>query len=171
MTDRRADTPEYEAKCLRCGICCRGGVSLPDGRQVVARGLACCYFGTRESDGHSECRVYEDRFEKASWCLHSSEAVKSGGLSHSCPYRTKNDPRGKEILSDDEYEKAWPLISAVILACPNLEPGLDWSAFCQEANKTDLGGVWKAKFDAGRTKVTVTREPSFMAKLWKRGEI
>ena len=169
MTDLRADVQEHENKCQRCGICCRVAAPVPSGRQIVVRGLSCIHLSLRDSDGRPECSVYEERFQKASWCLHSSQASPEGGLSVGCGYRDAEHP-GKEMVSDKEYAELWPQIVPVLLAAPDLPAGFTWAEFCKEVEKWDVGFSWSYTAQEDKT-VKLRREPSFWSSLWTRGEI
>ena len=171
MTDRKADSPEHESKCQRCGVCCRAAVGIKDGRHIVVPGLTCVYFGIRASNGRPTCTVYADRFEKAPWCLHSEEASVLGGLSIDCAYRMESSVKGegKEMVPDAEFDRLWPEIAETILATPNLNTGFTWGAFCEKANERDREWTWK--FEIAEDGLRVTREKSGWSKLWTRGEV
>lgn len=171
MTSQEPDSPEHESKCERCGIACRAAAQLPDGKQVVIQHLDCVHLTTSKGDGRPACAVYEERFEKAPWCLHSEKASPLGALRQGCPYQKEGDPRGKEIVGEEEYAQLWPKIAEVILRSPNLNVGFTWKKFCAEATKKEPGWTWRAEFNAPKTRVTVTREKSFWSKLWAKGEI
>ena len=90
---------EEENLCRRCGISCHPAIQV--GRLKVVLPDVHCRFLEKEESGSYACTVYEDRFEKAPWCLWAVEAKKDSLLSVDCPYHEgKRDPNGKSFLND-----------------------------------------------------------------------
>jgi hypothetical protein len=154
---RRADTPEYEAKCERCGISCHAAVVL-DGRQIVLEGLHCTFFG--EGVG---CTVYADRFERAPWCLHSLPADTMGALREGCPYQSGRGARGKERVEPEEYRVLWPRLAEALLAIPSPTPHFTWPKFVGRLADVDPDFRWKLE-----TNVTGSIRLHRKKKLWTR---
>ncbi len=161
MSSRKPDTAEHEEKCERCGISCRAAIKLSDGRQVVIEDLHCVHL-EETGDGSYGCAVYEARFEKAHWCLHSTEAVRLGALRAGCPYSVQGASSGKERVGEDEYGKLWPEIATLLLTTSDLNPNFTWKQFVKAATRRERGLHWRVDFNAPKTAVRLSRLPT----LW-----
>jgi hypothetical protein len=104
----------WEALCTRCGTSCHFAVPV-NGLPVVVPGLR-CRFLVFEEGGQAACSVYEERFERAPWCMSAEEAVRGGLVGQSCAYaRGVRGYRGKVRLSDRLMAKVAPAIRAHVM--------------------------------------------------------
>ena len=138
MTKR--DTPEYEAKCRNSGICCHIPI-VYKGQQIVVEGMH-CKFLKKFDDTHFTCSTYKDRFEKAPWCHHSTQALKKEMLHVGCLYNTTG--KGKVRLSKEEYDKEWPDIMKVILS-QNHPPAIGRETYLNELKRRCPDKEWECK--------------------------
>lgn len=127
-----------EHLCERCGVSCRAALRV-DGQLIVIEDLHCPYLTSEEGVG-AACEVYEERFEKAPWCLHSSEAGPRGALRDGCPYSP--GAQGKVVLSESAYQKAWPRLRDKLLAQKSVGLHFTWEKFFRAAEKRDVGYRW-----------------------------
>lgn len=134
------DHEQHEALCERCGISCYGAATLPDGKQVVIEGLHCKFLDV--TDGKAHCIVYEDRFEKAPWCLSVGKAAVMRALRDGCPYTNSQYAFGKRRLSQEEYDKTWPQIVGYLTSRDRLPRWATWSKFFALAEKRERGYRW-----------------------------
>lgn len=110
---RRTDQ-DWESQCTRCGASCHFAVVV-NGLPVVVDDLH-CKFLEFDPDGRTRCSVYSERFERAPWCQHASEAVEQGLLAQGCAYTQKRAGyRGKTRLHRRLMDRARPTILAHIL--------------------------------------------------------
>jgi len=94
---RLGDELQEEDLCHRCGVSCHPAVKVGVLRVVLPD--VHCQFLETDTDGVVQCAVYEDRFERAPWCLSASEAKGRHLLSQDCGYhRGKVDRSGKAFL-------------------------------------------------------------------------
>ena len=149
----KLDSPEAEAKCERCGISCHGSVGLM-GRNVVIEGLHCIYL--KHTRGKWRCSVYKKRFEKAPWCLHTSEALPGGALRADCPYG--ENPHGKVRLSEAEYAKLWPVLSGILASATEVNENFTWDKFNRLASRRDPGYRWRIERSPTPGRSRVVRE-------------
>jgi hypothetical protein len=166
VTSRKPDTPEHEAKCERCGVACQGSVPVegPQGGQVAIPQLYCIFYGTA-ADGRQGCTVYEDRFEKAPWCLHADQARQHAALRLDCPYNFQGAIWGKERVSPEEYLRLWPKIVEYLLSHPSVQPNLTWDRFFAFAHKMDPDYRWSMKVNVLGTVGLLTRTKTSWARL------
>ena len=160
---RKPDTPEHEAKCERCGVACQAAVPIGD-RQIVIPQLYCTFYGTAP-DGKPGCTVYEDRFEKAPWCMHTDQAKLQAALRIGCPYNFPDVPLGKERVSDEEYLRLWPKIVEHLLAHPNVQPNFTWDRFFAWAHKMDPEHRWSLKTNVAGTAGRIVRTKTAWGRL------
>ncbi|HMU39049.1 MAG TPA: hypothetical protein PKE31_08540 [Pseudomonadota bacterium] len=116
------DHAAREALCRRCGVSCHFAIPV-NGLAVVLPELRCRYLAKVQTplpvataDERFHCTVYEDRFEKAPWCMTAERAAEGGFLAQDCPY-TKGVAgyRGKVRLSASLRKQVEPAIVAEIL--------------------------------------------------------
>ena len=164
-----ADSPEHEAKCQRCGVSCHAAVPIDDGRQIVVEGLHCKHLGIL-GDGLPGCKVYHKRFEVAPWCLHSSVGDSRLALREGCPYQTNVFGKGKEWVSPKEYEELWPKVVEALFSAKSANPYFTWKKFIDFAEKMDPAYKWRAKPNAARTCIRLSRKLTIRAKAkaWLR---
>jgi uncharacterized cysteine cluster protein YcgN (CxxCxxCC family) len=75
--------PEWEAKCKRCGLCCRFRYKTCDGLLVYST-EKCRYLAADNT-----CTVYERRIEVAPWCRKlTPENLDEVGVPANCGYRS-----------------------------------------------------------------------------------
>jgi len=162
MLSPKADAA-HEAKCERCGVGCHAAVPLADGRMVVVEDLHCKFYGTAP-DGKPGCTVYEDRFEKAPWCLHIPTARYMGALRVGCPYSTSDSP-GKTRVGPEEYDRLWPQLVAAILENPVVNLSFSWKKFLQAASKREPDQVWGLSTNVTETTGRITRKKTAWARF------
>ncbi len=161
----KADTPEHEAKCERCGVSCHAAYPLKDGRSVVIQDLSCRFYGIAP-DGKPGCTVYEERFEKAPWCLHSSRAGYMGALHEGCPYRIEGTVTGKVRVLDEEYEKLWPeIIESVLTFQQGVNPNLTWKKFIRAAERREPGYTFRLLVNEAKTSGRLLRKKTSWTRL------
>jgi len=82
---RKRKTPRtheaHEAKCRRCGLCCRDKY-LVDDRMFFAGEGHCQYFDPETK----HCTIYEDRHEINPQCLSVKDGIALGVFPKDCPY-------------------------------------------------------------------------------------
>jgi len=78
--DARGESEAQEAKCLRCGRCCRDKY-IVESRVYFAEG-ACRYFDPKTS----LCTIYGDRHRINSACLTVEQGIRLGVFPKDCPY-------------------------------------------------------------------------------------
>ena len=85
--EKLKSTKPLEDYCTQCGECCLAGITYKSkGTETrIQIPQLPCKFLEQEGDTYS-CGVYENRFEKASWCA-DLEAMLAGGYApDDCPY-------------------------------------------------------------------------------------
>ncbi len=74
-------TPEWEALCTGCGVCCYDKVWI--GSRLYLLKSACSFLNKRTN----LCKCYEERFEREPLCIPiDAEIIQMGGLPDDCPY-------------------------------------------------------------------------------------
>ncbi|MEE9255694.1 MAG: hypothetical protein V3V56_00825 [bacterium] len=74
-------TPEWEALCTGCGVCCYDKVWI--GSRLYLLKSACSFLNTKTN----LCTCYEERFEREPLCIPiDAEIIQMGGLPEDCPY-------------------------------------------------------------------------------------
>ena len=96
------ETPEREALCRRCGVCCHEKVRF--GEQVVITDIPCPYLDLKTN----LCAVYPDRLVKQPRCSSAEDSVKANSLPRGCPYiKGRRGYLIPHLLADHpEYEQA-----------------------------------------------------------------
>ena len=74
-------TPEWEALCTGCGVCCYDKVWI--GSRLHLLKSACSFLNMKTN----LCKCYEDRFEREPLCMPiDADIIQMGGLPEDCPY-------------------------------------------------------------------------------------
>ena len=74
-------TPEWEALCTGCGVCCYDKVWI--GSRLHLLKSACSFLNTETN----RCTCYSERFEREPLCMPiDAEIIQMGGLPGDCPY-------------------------------------------------------------------------------------
>jgi uncharacterized cysteine cluster protein YcgN (CxxCxxCC family) len=74
-------TPEWEALCTGCGVCCYDKVWI--GSRLHLLKSACSFLNMKTN----LCKCYEDRFEREPLCMPiDADIIQMGGLPADCPY-------------------------------------------------------------------------------------
>ncbi len=75
------DTPEWEALCTGCGVCCYDKVWI--GSRLHLLKSHCTFLNPKTN----LCKCYEERFENEPLCMPiDAEIIQMGGLPGDCPY-------------------------------------------------------------------------------------
>ena len=105
---------QLEDMCVNCGLCCYAQIDLGKGKAFIPE-LRCKHLTVEKNTGKSCCSVYEDRHEKANWCLPLAEAVSKGIFPDQCPYvKDLKSYVGSAILSDEAYQAIRPSIQKAV---------------------------------------------------------
>ena len=74
-------TPEWEALCTGCGVCCYDKVWI--GSRLHLLKSACSFLNMKTN----LCKCYEERFEREPLCMPiDADIIQMGGLPGDCPY-------------------------------------------------------------------------------------
>ncbi len=93
---------DLERACVHCSACCVARVRVGD-TTVFLRSLRCKYLQA-DAAGESRCAVYDQRFEKAPWCMGIEEAITKAVFPNGCPYvEGLSGYQGPELLPDAAY--------------------------------------------------------------------
>lgn len=88
-------SPEREALCTRCGICCHEKISLNG--KVIITDIPCQFL---DIDSNF-CTVYEERFKRQPRCSYADVSALANGLPGSCPHvRDIPDYQAPDMLKD-----------------------------------------------------------------------
>ena len=130
------------------------------GRQIVVEHLH-CKFLVLEAPGRTSCSVYEERFEKAPWCMPYTLALKMNAYAKDCPY--VENGVGKERVPEEEYERLWPRIAEDITARQAVPANFTWAKFFEDAEKRDRGYVWSIRLSMKGDLAKISRRWSWWA--------
>ena len=116
--DNLSKSQSLESYCTNCGACCRPSVLVKSSTispfKILVKGLSCKF--NKSANGESLCTVYEDRFEKASWCLDLKGMIKEAAAPSDCPYVEGLDGYKPTLeLSDKHYNMVSPLLKKAIV--------------------------------------------------------
>lgn len=147
--------PQHEAQCRRCGISCH--LALPVGSQMVEIPSLHCQFLAPQPDRKWTCTVYNERFEKAPWCHHATDAAPAGLLARDCPYAiAAGVKRGKIRLREPLLSRYWPQLFAGVQQ-EGVPRYVNQAAFLAEVARRE-GRAWEL-IDLGRDDNRLTLRP------------
>lgn len=106
-----------ESYCTNCGDCCRPSVTVKSINRspfkILIKGLSCKF--NKSVEGNSTCSVYEERFEKAGWCLDLKGMISEGVAPLDCPYvDTLKGYQPTLDLENNQYKSVLPLLKKAI---------------------------------------------------------
>lgn len=132
------NSPEHEAKCLRCGRCCYAAV-IVNGEHIIVEGLHCKFLDAEKGT----CPVYTRRFGEAPWCQPASIAAEKGALWDGCPYCSEFPGPRKRQLDPETYKEMWPRIARSLLDMENVPLPFTWEKFFARAERREPFFRWK----------------------------
>ena len=132
---------------------------------MVIEHLHCVFFGVL-ADGKRGCQVYDRRFEKAPWCLHSTHAARVGALRTGCPY-SEGLP-GKVRVSPEEYTRLWPEILRGIIETAPLNPNFTWKKFLLREGWREPDYALRLHVNAAGSAARLVKTPTAWARIKKR---
>jgi len=115
--DELSKSNPLESYCTNCGDCCRPSVTVKSidrsPFKILVKGLSCKF--NKSIDGNSTCTVYEERFQKAGWCLDLKGMIREGVAPLDCPYvDTLKGYRPTIDLENNQYKSVLPLLKKAI---------------------------------------------------------
>ncbi len=115
--DTLSKSKSLESYCNNCGDCCSPSVLVKSTRtspfKVLVKDLKCKF--SKSVNGDNTCTVYNERFNKAPWCLDLKGMIKGGVAPLHCPYvETLKGYSPTLELNDPQYKTVLPLLKKAV---------------------------------------------------------